>query len=493
MIRRLAFLFAALMLLSTVRVASAFQALTDPIPEPIPQSPIKVTLKPVVTGLVAPIYMTTADHDFEDRDGDGHHGFEDTDDRGDQRARNALYIVDQTGRVLVLKSGQIQDTPLLDISDTFSNLSPAFPGAPEGLNPGYDERGLLGLAFHPDFTRPGRPGYRTLYTMHNVPVSQPADFPQPQFPPDAVPNCQEVIAEWKVNRQFDMVDPTSYRELLRYDKPEFNHNGGTIVFGADGNLYASLGDGGAANDVGPGHVPGTGNAQRLDTILGKIIRINPLDPRLTGHSQGVISANGAYRIPTDNPFVMTPGAVKEIFAYGLRNPYRMNFDKAGRQLIVADVGQDNIEEVDIIRRGGNFGWHIKEGTFLFDPQTGNVSLDPHPDPNLINPVVEYDHNPSEHLRVDEYEAAIGGFVYQGSKIPDLRGKYVFADLTGFLFVADLSSGKIEKLIDSGIFIKGFGEDEKHELYALGSANIGPSGTAGTVLSINPVRENRDQR
>src|SRR4029077_14237666 len=131
--------------------------------------------------------------------------------------------------------------------------------------------------------------------------------------------CQEVIAEWKVNHRFDMVDPTSYRELLRYDKPAFNHNGGTIVFGADGNLYASTGDGGEANDVGDGHIPGTGNAQRLETILGKIIRINPLDPSLTRRKKGKISANGAYRIPRDNPFVMTDGAVKEIFAYGLRN------------------------------------------------------------------------------------------------------------------------------------------------------------------------------
>jgi glucose/arabinose dehydrogenase len=300
-----------------------------------------------------------------------------------------------------------------------------------------------------------------------------------------VPNCQEVIAEWKTDPTGEVVDPMSYRELLRYDKPEFNHNGGTIAFGPDRNLYASFGDGGNANDVGDGHIPGTGNAQSLGTILGKIIRINPLDPRRTGPGHGMISANGAYRIPNDNPFVATAGAVKEIYAYGLRNPYRMSFDNRSGRLIVADVGQDNIEEVDIIRKGGNFGWHRKEGTFLFDPDTGDVSLDPSPDPGLINPVVEYDHNPSEPLRVDEYEAIVGGFVYRGSKIPELRGKYICADLTGFLIYADLAKGTLAKLIDSGIFIKGFGQDPDGEIYALGSANIGPSGTVGVVLAIRP--------
>jgi hypothetical protein len=461
---------------ATTPSARGFQPLTDPIPSPIPQGQVSVKLEPVATGLVAPIYLTTATSKFRGGGHDGH---------GDGGGK--LYVVDQTGKVLVMKGGGILDTPLLDISDLLSQLSPAFPGAPQGINPGYDERGLLGLAFHPDFSRPGKPGYRTLYTLHNVPVGAQADFPQPPFPPGAVPNCQEVIAEWKVFRHTDTVDPMSYRELLRYDKPEFNHNGGTIAFGPDGNLYASFGDGGAANDAGPGHITGTGNAQVLGTILGKVIRINPLDPRRGGDHDGIPSANGAYRIPNDNPFVSTPGAVKEIYAYGFRNPYRMSFDRNDGRLIVADVGQNNIEEVDIVTRGGNYGWHLKEGTFLFDPQTGNVSLDPNPDPRLIDPVIEYDHNPSETLRVPGYLAVVGGFVYRGSRIPELRGKYVFADLTGFLFVADLATGKLAKLIDSGIFIKGFGEDDEGEIYALGSSDLGPSGSDGMVLAIRPER------
>ena len=140
------------LLMGLVRVpgARAFQPLDDPIPAPIPQGRIRVKLEPVATGLVAPIYMTSATSPF--REGHGHDG------RGhDGRGRGKLYVVDQTGRVLVLNRGAIEDTPLLDISELLSHLSPAFPGAPQGINPGYDERGLLGLAFHPDFSRPGEP------------------------------------------------------------------------------------------------------------------------------------------------------------------------------------------------------------------------------------------------------------------------------------------------------------------------------------------------
>ena len=172
----------------------------------------------------------------------------------------ARYVVDQTGLILIIKGGIVQATPFLDITGVVAQLNPAFGRGAHGLNPGYDERGLLGLAFHPGFRDEGSPGYRTLYTLHNV---RAADFPQPPFPPTAPPNCQEVIAEWKVSLSNpDVVDPATYREVLRYDKPEFNHNGGTVAFGPDGLLYAALGDGGAANDVGNGHIPGTGNAQR---------------------------------------------------------------------------------------------------------------------------------------------------------------------------------------------------------------------------------------
>src|SRR5262249_19132907 len=173
----------------------------------------------------------------------------------------------------------------------------------------------------------------------------------------------------------------------------------------------------------------TGNAQSLTTILGKVIRINPLHPSLTADSEGSVSANGQYRIPTSNPFVAQAGAVSEIYAYGVRNPYRYSFDLDNGSLILADVGQNNIEEVDIIQRGGNYGWHRKEGSFLFDPATGDVFTDPSPDPTLIDPVVEYDHFEATVGEVTRI-AVIGGFVYRDSNIKELRGKYVFGDLNG---------------------------------------------------------------
>jgi glucose/arabinose dehydrogenase len=452
--------------LAAVAAGSAARAqqgpLKDPIPYPIPQSPIKVTLKPVATGLTSPIYLTTF-------------------------IVGRTFVVDQTGLILLIKGGVVQPMPFLDITGVISQLSPAVGSGPHGLNPGYDERGLLGLAFHPGFQDKASPGYHTLYTLHNVPVVRAADFPQPPFPPGAVPNCQEVIAEWQVSRQNpDVVDPASYREVLRYDKPESNHNGGTVAFGPDGLLYAAFGDGGAGNDVGAGHIPGTGNAQSLNTILGKVIRINSLNPRLTSSRDGMVSANGRYRIPQDNPFVNRPGALGEVYAYGFRNPYRFSFDAKGGRLVLADVGQNNIEEVDIIGRGGNYGWHIKEGTFLFDPATGNVFTDPNREPNLIDPVVEYDHFEATANKVMRI-AIIGGFVYRGSSVPELQGKYICADLNGFLFDADLTTGKIEQLLNTGMFIKGFGQDADDELYVLGSPIEGPSGAKGVVLQIRSAR------
>ena len=437
--------------------------LKDPIPAPIPLSPIAVRLQPVATGLNAPIFLQISGE-------------------GDRRK----FVVDQTGRVLILKDGSIQPIPFLDISGVVAQLTPAFPSAPKGLNPGYDERGLLGLAFHPGFWEEESAGFQTLYTMHNVPVGRKADFPEPPFPnASVVPNCQEVIAEWKVSRRNpDLVDPSSYREILRFDRPEFNHNGGTIAFGPDGKLYASIGDGGAANDVGPGHNPQTGNAQDLTTILGKVIRIDPLRPAHDRRGDGAISGNGQYSIPADNPFFDRQGVVKEVYAYGLRNPFRMSFDRKTGSLVLADVGQNNIEEVDFIGSGGNYGWHVKEGTFLLNPADGTVSIDTSPNPLFIDPVVEYDHNqPSGPSPL----AIIGGFVYRGSRIRELRGKYVCGDLSGILFVVDLQAGTLQRLLPNvGFFIKGFGQDEDGELYVLGSALEGPSGAVGMILAIRPV-------
>jgi hypothetical protein len=387
---------------------------------------------------------------------------------------------------------------VLDITGVIAQISPAFGAGPNGLNPGYDERGLLGLAFSPGSGDGGRdrdrdgndPGMQTLYTLHNVPITRAADFPEPPFPgPGQTPNCQEVIAEWKLAPN-GQVDPASYREILRFDRPQFNHNGGTIAFGPDGLLYGAFGDGGNANDQGRGHNPTTGNAQDLTTILGKMIRIDPRDPRLTRDRDGLLGANGQYRIPRDNPFVGRAGAVKEIFAYGFRNPFRFSFDAHGGRLVLADVGQNNIEEVDIVTRGGNFGWRMKEGTFVFDPSSGGV-FPPRKIAGLIDPVVEYDHFEAQAGKITRI-AVIGGFVYHGERVRALRGKYICADLNGILFVADLDSGKLEQLIPHvGMFVKGIGQDAEGELYVLGSTIEGPSGKAGVVAQIRSVGGNGD--
>jgi hypothetical protein len=285
---------------------------------------------------------------------------------------------------------------------------------------------------------------------------------------------------------------------MRIDEPEFNHNGGKLAFRAsDHYLYISLGDGGAANDVGDGHTASTGNAQDLSNVLGKILRIDPLAPALTTGSSDPVSANGKYRVPVSNPFVATlqpANRVIEIFAYGLRNPYRFSFDVPTDKFVVGDVGQNNIEEVDLVESGLNYGWNRKEGTFLFNPADGSVSPDPSPDPAFTDPLAEYSHA--------DGEAVIGGFVYHGTALPSLAGKYVFGDLsavasegaggmpTGRLFYLDnLNSSNIQEFrlgYDEralGLFLKGIGQDADGEVYVVADSNIGPSGTGGSVLKI----------
>ena len=301
-----------------------------------------------------------------------------------------------------------------------------------------------------------------------------------------------MIAEWQVSTTDpNVIAPASRREIVRIDKPQFNHNGGHIAFSAtDHYLYIALGDGGNANDIGPGHTPGIGNAQDTTVILGKLIRIDPLDPKLTVGSSDRVSKNKNYRIPATNPFFFQlPPIVREIFVYGLRNPYRFSFDATTDQLIIGDVGQNNIEEIDIGGSGNNYGWNQKEGSFLFNPNTGEIKPDNHPDPTLTNPVAEYTH--------EDGIAVIGGFVYRGTlAAPVLSGQYVFGDLLdpevgtiGRLFFTDLAVGDIfefrigDQDEELGAFLKGFGQDAENEVYVLTDTNIGPSGTGGEIKKI----------
>ncbi|MEY2501752.1 MAG: hypothetical protein QOI07_2086 [Verrucomicrobiota bacterium] len=435
---------------------------STPTPTPllprIGKGPVRVELQSVASGLSAPVDFVSAN------DGTGR-----------------MFIVNQTGQILVLKNGQVLATPFLDLS---TRLVP--------LMASYDERGLLGLVFHPGYADSTSPGFRKLYTYTSEPVNGAADFTVP-LPAGTSFNHQSVIAEWQVSAgNPDVVDPATRREVMRIDEPQFNHNAGQLVFRpSDHYLYISLGDGGAANDVGAGHDATTGNGQKLTTVLGKILRINPLVPSAQPGSADLTSANGKYRVPASNPFVGTAN-VAEIFAYGFRNPFRFGFDAVTDKLIVADVGQDHVEEIDVVEAGKNYGWNKKEGTFLFDPATGNVTFDSSPNPALTNPVAQYSH--------DDGIAILGGYLYRAATVSALTNKYVFGDFSttftapkGRLFyMDDLNSGVIRELRIGneerpfGLFLKAFGRDANGEIYALASTNLGPSGTTGQVLKIVPA-------
>ncbi|MGH2546162.1 MAG: PQQ-dependent sugar dehydrogenase, partial [Actinomycetota bacterium] len=239
-----------------------------------------------------------------------------------------IYVVDQPGVIWAIDLGTGAKSVFLDVTSRIVTLGVFGPGT-------FDERGLLGLAFHPDYTTNGR-----LYTYTSEPEAGPPTFAT-TLPPGTPPDHQNVVAEWRVPDPTDpasVVDPASRRELIRVDWPQFNHDGGDLAFGPDGMLHISMGDGGGADDQGVGHVGPIGNAQVLTNPLGKIHRIDV---------DGSDSANGQYGIPADNPFVGTPGAVEEIFAFGFRNPYRFSFDRATGNLFVGDAGQNDIEEVDL--------------------------------------------------------------------------------------------------------------------------------------------------
>jgi glucose/arabinose dehydrogenase/plastocyanin len=436
---------------------TVIEATPTPTPSPTPplplieKGPIKLKFQAVATGLTAPLEVTSP------ADGSGR-----------------LFIVEQTGQIRILQGGVVLPTPFLDAAERLVELMPF-----------YDERGLLGFALHPDFNNAGRPGYHKIYTYTSEPVDGPADFTVPN--PNPFDN-QSVVAEWQVSASDpNVIDPATRREVLRIDEPQFNHNGGQLAFRpSDRYLYISLGDGGNANDVGDGHNPIKGNGQDRSNVLGKILRIDPLDPALTAGSADHVSHNGKYRVPVTNPFVRLPGAVEEIFLYGLRNPFRFGFDAPLDALIIGDVGQNNIEEIDLGVAGKNYGWNKKEGSFLFNPTDGTILPDPNPDRRLIEPLVEYSHF--------DGIAVIGGYIYRGSLAPALRGRYVFGDLFGStgearLFSTDLSAGTIFEFQPSdpdplaGVFLKGIGRDDMGELYVLIDTNIGPSGTGGTVLKV----------
>jgi glucose/arabinose dehydrogenase len=411
---------------------------------------------------------------------------------------NRLFVVDQPGQLWVIDLTTKTKRVFLDVSSlVVSNLGNVIPGLK------FDERGFLGVAFHPNYPTTG-----LLYTFISEDVGGPADFST--LPPGTPPNAQSVIREWHVTNPTDpaAVPDSTSRVLLRIDKPQFNHNGGAINFGPDSMLYIATGDGGEADDQGVGHVAiGNGQDPSSPNALGKILRINP---DLTS-STGALSANGQYRVPPDNPFSGRSGYVTEIFAYGFRNPFRFSFDADTGELYAADVGQNDIEEVEVIFSGGNYGWPIKEGSFCFNDngaEDGFVTDEPACGPlGLIDPSAEYDHdNRPDSPPPPEGIAVVGGFVYRGSALRKLRGHYVFGDYSrdpllpqGRLFVlakknlvkegqvktSAIRELKLKGQDTLGLFVLGFGQDTSGELYVLANATGVPDGTTGVVLKLVP--------
>lgn len=392
------------------------------------------------------------------------------------------YIVDQIGKIwLVDRNGYKRPTPFLDISDKIVSLNP------EG-----DERGLLGVAFHEDFKTNGR-----FFIYYQLP-------PRAGGPvPGATWNNLSRISEFNIIPEVQRADPNSEKVILEWDDPQGNHNGGSLAFGHDHYLYIAIGDGGGANDVGPGHVTdwytanGGGNAQNLEAnFLGKILCID-------------IDGGSPYAIPPTNPFVGKPG-LDEIWAFGFRNPYRMTFDMGeSKELITGDAGQSLWEEIDVLRKGGNYGWNVREGAHCFNAADNTQELASCPmiddrGKKLQDPVIELKNwkNPLG----GKATTIIGGYIYRGEAIKKWQGKYIFGTFSqsantpnGELFVAtpqfdnttaiwDYEEIKLNgDRDDLSYYLRGLGQDEDGEVYITVSTNVGPSGNTGKVFKLVPAK------
>ena len=342
-----------------------------------------IVLTPVVSGLDAPVFVTSA------KDGSGR-----------------LFVVEQTGKVRVIKAGVLLSTPLIDLTSQVAKGG---------------EQGVLGLAFHPKFKTNGL--FYVSYTRSDGDL---------------------VVDQYKTSATNGNVgDPRTLRRIITIDHPgEINHNGGMIVFDPTGYLYIGTGDGGGGGDP-------NGHGQSKNTLAGKLLRINV---------NGSVGTR-QYQIPTSNPYVGKAG-LDEIWSFGLRNPWRFSFDRLTGDLWIGDVGQAKYEEVDRSTsstnkgRGVNFGWNVMEGRHCYSPATGCSAV------GKLYPVVEYTHS--------EGCAITGGYVYRGTAVPSLRGRYVFGDYcSGTIWSVPNNGGSpITKslLMDTAYSISSFGEDEKGELY-----------------------------
>ncbi|NOX64115.1 MAG: PQQ-dependent sugar dehydrogenase [Chloroflexi bacterium] len=352
-----------------------------PTPTP-PPFPPGISLQPFVTLSEEITYLTHA--------GDG---------------RQRIFVVEKKGRVRVVENGVVQDEPFLDISDVVDSAA--------------SERGLLSIAFPPDFAKSGY--FYVNYTAREG-------------------DGDTVVARYAVSDDPNLADPQSGEILLQIDQPEANHNGGQLQFGPDGYLYIGMGDGGSAGDPWD-------NAENLNTLLGKMLRID------------VKEAPG-YVVPGDNPFVDRRDARAAIWAYGLRNPWRFSFDRATGDMYIADVGQNKWEEINFEPAGGqgglHYGWNTLEGNHCFDPPEGCDAS------GKVAPIYEYDHSQGCSIT--------GGYVYRGRAYPALEGVYFYGDFcTGNIWGLrrnEQGEWRSALLLDTEVNIASFGEDEAGELYVL---------------------------
>jgi glucose/arabinose dehydrogenase len=345
------------------------------------EDPIPVTLEPVVQGLNAPLFLTAPPGDTE-----------------------RLFVVEQGGRIRIVRNGTVESQAFLDVSDRISTGG---------------ERGLLGLAFHPEYAANG-------FSYVNY--------------TDTLGHTQ--VVRYTVSADPDVADEASAFPILTVQQPYENHNGGMIAFGSlDGMLYVGMGDGGSGGDP-------LGHAQNRMTLLGDMLRLD-------------VDGGSPYAIPADNPFAGVLSIANEIWASGLRNPWRFSFDALTGDLYIGDVGQSAWEEISFqpatSTGGENYGWAVMEGTHCYPPSTGCSTA------GLTPPVFEYDHG--------DGCAVTGGYVYRGSASPALQGRYFFADacaswLRSFVIVNGEAGGLQDHTASAGPLssIVSFGEGGNGELY-----------------------------
>ena len=389
-----------------------------------------------------------------------------------------LFVIEQTGQIRIVQDGVLFAKPFLDLTDRMVTVNPA-----------YDERGLLGLAFHPDFASNGK-----FYVYYSAPVrsATPGGW-----------NHTAHVSEFTVSpNDQNRADPGSERILLAVDEPQMNHNGGALAFGPDGYLYIAFGDGGAANDVAAGHPP-LGSGQDVSILRGSVLRID-VDTRDPGLPYGIPSDNPLIGVELDPALGYWGTAPKpEIYLWGLRNPYRFTFDRETGELWVPDVGQNLFEEINVVTAPGNMGWNLNEGLHRFHPDDPNVvptdaaKTEGYMGEPLVAPIFEYTR---ERVDPDDFIGitVIAGYVYRGTQYPALQGSYVFGDWgqsfgepSGTLVVGEpqrAADGAVTGLVVGQVtrldeFIMGFGEGADGELYVLTSATTGPQGTTGKVYRV----------